>query len=57
MADGQWWYCVKHKTVESDEVACKAVDRLGPYPSRQEAEGALDKVAQRNAAWEAEEDD
>ncbi len=57
MADGQWWYCVKHKTVESDEVACKAVDRLGPYSSRQEAEGALDRVAQRNAAWEAEEDD
>jgi len=57
MADGQWWYCVKHKTVESDDAACKAVDRLGPYGSREEAEGALDKVAQRNAAWDADEDD
>ena len=57
MADGQWWYCVKHKTVESDQVACKAVDRLGPYATQEEAERALDTVAKRNAAWDAEEDD
>jgi hypothetical protein len=54
MADGDWWYCLTHKTVEPDSVACKAVDRLGPYPSREEAERALDKVAQRNEAWEAD---
>ncbi|MBA3528003.1 MAG: hypothetical protein H0T91_01550 [Propionibacteriaceae bacterium] len=57
MADGQWWYCLKHKTVESDEVRCKAVDRLGPYSSREEAEHALERVAQRNEQWEAEEGD
>ena len=52
MADGQWWYCISHKTVESDEVACKAIDRLGPYTSREEAEHALEKVAERNDAWD-----
>jgi hypothetical protein len=57
MADGQWWYCIKHKTVESDDAACKAVDRLGPYATRDEAEHALERVAQRNAAWEADEED
>ena len=52
MADGDWWYCLAHKTVEADDKACKAVDRLGPYASREEAEGALDKVAQRNEVWD-----
>jgi hypothetical protein len=52
MADGQWWYCITHKTVEPDSVPCKAVDRLGPYTSREEAERALEKVAERNDAWD-----
>ena len=52
MADGQWWYCISHKTVESDDGACKAVDRLGPYATRNEAARALDKVAERNDSWD-----
>ena len=52
MADGQWWYCITHKKAEADDVPCKAVDRLGPYATREEAERALEKVAERNEAWD-----
>jgi hypothetical protein len=47
---GQWFYCLKHRTVEGP-VGCRARDRLGPYPTREEAEHALEKVKERNAAW------
>lgn len=35
---------------------CPAKDRLGPYDSATEAEGALDRVRERNEVWEAEND-
>jgi hypothetical protein len=38
--------------VEPDDGTCKAVDRLGPYATRDEAEHALEKVAERNDAWD-----
>ena len=47
----EYWYCLKHHTVEPQE-GCKAADRLGPYPSREEASRALEKVQQRNEAWD-----
>ena len=50
----QWRRCVRHNRVETDANACAAVNRLGPYPSAEEAERALDRVAERNAAWDAE---
>ena len=46
-----YWYCVKHHAVEGDE-GCPAIDRLGPYPSRAEAENALAKAEQRNQEWD-----
>ncbi len=49
----RFYYCLKHSGVE-DEKGCKASDRLGPYPTRAEAERALDKVAERNRAWETD---
>jgi hypothetical protein len=49
-----YWWCLKHNRVESDDNVCAAKYRLGPYDSAAEAESALDKVAERNAAWEAE---
>lgn len=52
MADMQWWYCLEHKTVEPDDSGCKAVDRLGPYPDRDAATHALQRVAERNEAWD-----
>ena len=52
MADGQWWYNTATKTVEPDSKAGKVVDRLGPYATREEAEHAMEKVAERNEAWD-----
>lgn len=56
MADDQWWYCLKHHAVESGDQVCKASDRLGPYATREEAEHALERVAERNEKWDAEDD-
>jgi hypothetical protein len=47
----EYWYCLKHRTVEGED-GCKAADRLGPYASAEEAGRALEKVAERNEAWE-----
>ena len=51
----RWWYCLKHKTVEP-EAGCRAKDRLGPYPTREAAEAALETVRRRNAEWDAQDD-
>ena len=51
--DEQWFYCLKHHTVEG-ALGCRAKDRLGPYPTRAEAEQALEKVKERNDAWKAQ---
>ena len=52
MADGEWWYDLKTKAAVQDTRAGKIADRLGPYASREEAEQALDKVAERNDAYD-----
>jgi hypothetical protein len=49
--ESQWYYCVKHNKVEG-AVGCRAQDRLGPYDTREEAAGALEKVKERNTAWD-----
>jgi hypothetical protein len=51
-SEQSWYFCVKHQTVEGDD-GCPAKDRLGPYPTRQAAEHALDKVHERNEEWDA----
>lgn len=51
---GDFYWCVKHGRVESGDQLCAAQERLGPYPSRGEAEQALEKVKQRNEEWDAE---
>lgn len=55
MSDGEFWFCLKHHTVEPDE-GCKNADRLGPYPSEDEASRALEKVEERNREWENDPD-
>lgn len=47
----QYWFCLEHHTVEGSD-GCKAADRLGPYASHAEASRALDKVTERNEAWD-----
>lgn len=51
---GGYYWCLQHHRVENDANACAAMHRLGPYPSAEEAERALDRVAERNEAWDAE---
>lgn len=51
MSDSEHWYCLKHKTVEGAD-GCRDVDRIGPYASAEEASRALEKVAERNEAWD-----
>ncbi len=47
-----YWWCLIHHDVEPD-AGCGHKDRLGPYPTRAEAEQALQKAAERTAAWDA----
>ncbi len=49
----QWYFCLVHHTVEPLG-GCKAADRLGPYRTREEAERALEKVAERNESWDTD---
>ena len=46
-----YWFCVKHHRVEGAD-GCRPVDRLGPYPSEDEAAHALEKAEERNKAWD-----
>ena len=51
--DKQWWFCLKHNTVE-DTPTCPGKDRLGPSPTREAAEHALETVRERNEEWDAQ---
>ena len=53
MAEGPWFFCLRHQTVEPRD-GCPERYRLGPYDTRQEAEHALQSVAERNEALDAE---
>ena len=46
-----YFFCLKHHTVEGQD-GCRASDRLGPYATEAEAARALDKVEERNEAWD-----
>lgn len=48
-----YWWCTDHNAVETDE-GCRAEVRLGPYPTRAEAERALQSVQERNEQLDAE---
>jgi hypothetical protein len=49
----QWWFCLRHNTVE-DTPTCPGRDRLGPYPTKEAAEHALETVRERNEEWDAQ---
>jgi hypothetical protein len=52
MAEGPWFYCLKHHAVEPRD-GCAERHRLGPYATREEAERALASVAEREEQIEA----
>jgi hypothetical protein len=47
----QFWYCLNHHQVEPED-GCANSHRLGPYESEAEASRALEKVKERNEAWD-----
>jgi hypothetical protein len=49
MSDEQWFYCLKHHTVEGPD-GCRAADRLGPYPDKETASRALEIARERTEA-------
>lgn len=46
-----YFFCLKHHTVEGQD-GCRASDRLGPYETEAEAARALERVEERNEAWD-----
>jgi hypothetical protein len=50
---GEWFYCLEHKKVEEGP-ECPAKDRLGPYPTPQDAARAFEGVEERNEEWETD---
>ncbi|TKA10229.1 hypothetical protein [Actinacidiphila oryziradicis] len=50
---GEWFYCLEHRKVEEGP-ECPAKDRLGPYPTPEEAAHAVETVEERNEEWESD---
>jgi hypothetical protein len=53
--EGKYWYCLTHHQVEGEE-GCRNQDRLGPYDTPEDAARALEKVQERNEAWDTDPD-
>jgi hypothetical protein len=53
-ARGDWYYCFKHEKVEARD-ECHQMDRMGPYPTQEDAEHWRERVAARNEEWEEDE--
>ena len=51
MPSGDFWFCLRHHAVETGD-GCGPADRLGPYPTAEDAQHALEKVQERNEAWD-----
>jgi hypothetical protein len=51
----QWWYNLRTHEVEEGMLS-PAVDRAGPFDTREEAARAPEIMAERSRAWAAEED-
>jgi hypothetical protein len=49
-----YYWCLTHEKVEPDADRCASANALGPYATADEAAHALDRVAQRNDAWDEE---
>jgi hypothetical protein len=52
----EYWFNVRTHEVEEDRQSDWS-QLIGPYPTRAEAENALEKVRQRNEAWDAEDEE
>jgi hypothetical protein len=52
----QWWFNLRTQTVEQGPGDPNS-ERLGPYATREEADGVLARMKDRNEAFDAGEDD
>ena len=50
-----WYYCLEHQRVEPEE-GCANAERMGPYPTEEAAHHALERAAERNAAFDEDDD-
>jgi len=50
----RYYWCTRHDRVETDADVCPARHVLGPYASAADAQRALERVRERNEAWDAE---
>ena len=48
-----YWWCLQHAKVEGGDNTCAAMDRLGPYATREDAAAALESTRARTAAQDA----
>ena len=52
MTEAYYW-CLDHERVEPED-GCPNYRRMGPYPTSEEAAGALDRARARTAEWDAQ---
>lgn len=50
-----WWFNLRTQSVEQGPGDPNS-ERMGPYATRAEAEGALERAKARNEAWDAADD-
>ncbi len=55
-ASGEWFYCLEHRRVEPRE-GCREADRMGPYPTPEAAANWQQRVDERNATWDEQDDE
>ena len=51
-----WWFCLTHHAGRARR-GMPGKDRLGPYPTREDAARALETVRRRNEEWDAQDND
>jgi hypothetical protein len=51
-----FYWCTDHHAVEGEDDGCRDEVRLGPYPTREAAEHALQSVRERNERLDAEDE-
>jgi hypothetical protein len=51
---GPYYWCLRHNRVETDPPLCPATRTMGPYGTPTEAQQALNRVAERNDQWDAD---
>jgi hypothetical protein len=54
--DDQWWFNLRTQQVEQG-LGDPNTERLGPYATREEAEGVLERMHRRTAEFDAQDDD